>query len=117
MAINTKTYTGGYRDKEHEVQFSGPAHSLTASDIIGFGRDLPKATSSSRGVFRPRVRTVQTVTCDDGVKRLVTFVTQAHIPVGAPDAAIDLIADDHADVLDVAGVRTFFKSTSFPTSL
>lgn len=93
ITINTKAYTS-YRTGQDENVLAGPANTVSNKDTVAYGRIFAKPTKDFRGVSRPRVKIVRTVTLDDGSKADMLFSGNASIPVGAADAdVLALVAD------------------------
>ena len=94
--IGTKTYDQ-YTVNANSVQYKGPAHTVSRSDLLQLGRTLPTASGSAdRGVQKSVTKLTRTCTIntETGATRngIVNFETS--FPVGISEAdALSLIAD------------------------
>lgn len=110
ITLNTKSYNSD-RVTPDSVTYSGPAHSFTMKDTVELKRVYPKATKEFRGVARPSIKTVRTVTLDNDSTGDVILLTSGSIPVGIRPADLAAVIDDHnaALALEESGTLNVFN--------
>lgn len=116
ITVNTKTFSS-YRSDTDKVVMAGPTNTMTAVDVVEFGRVFPKLASDGHGVARPRCNRRKTVNATQAgvVKQKEAILGFAgSLPIGMADADIDTLCDDFASLVGSATFKTFLKTLAFP---
>lgn len=112
LTISTKTYNQD-RISPDAIAYTGPAHTLSVSDVLELKRVYPKPVKGFAGVARPAAKLTKTVTLADGVTKAEAIMTvSASLPVGISDADVATMYTDLNSLLalEVAGTTKLMKT-------
>lgn len=93
--IGTKTYST-YKVEPDAVAYNGPAHTVTAKDLLGLRRTLPKTSGADRGVLKTGSKLTRTcvINAETGQTRDGIVTIETSLPVGiTPADATALLTD------------------------
>lgn len=108
LTINAKTYTNDVPRNPDTMRYLGPGHTISANDFVELGRTSPKPTATYAGKGRTRMKIVRTVFDAGGLSLGDMIVDQTiSIPVGALEAAKDLILADIGIFVQTASFESF----------
>lgn len=111
LTINTKTYSNEPDRGPDSTRYSGPSHTLTASDYADLHRTHPKKTASSLGKGKASFKITRSMT--DGTVQLEMpgiITATSSLPVGFADAEADALIDDFVSWLGTVEAKALFKN-------
>lgn len=113
MLMNTRTYNR-FRGSQDVVEYSGPDHTVTVTDLLSLRRVLPKVSANGPGVSRPSLKYDKSVVNGTtGVTHKMIFTISASLPADAAvtTAAIEgMIADLASFLGSTDGKEVFTKN-------
>jgi len=110
LTLNTKSYNQD-RISPDSIVYSGPAQTFTIKDSVELKRVAPKPTKDFRGVSRPQIKLVRTVTLDDASKKDAILTIGGSLPVGMTATDITSLVADAVDALTLeeSGTTSLFQ--------
>lgn len=113
MLMNTRTYNR-FRGFADVVEYNGPDHTTSVTDLLHLRRVLPKVTSNSAGVSRPSLKYEKSVVnSTTGVthKVIATFAMSVPADSAVTTAVIEGMLADLASYLgSTDGKEVFTKN-------
>lgn len=112
--VNTKVYALDSIGT-NMATYTGPLKTGSVKDDMKLSRQAPKGSTLYSGNARGKVQTSRTSTLVNAKTQTgdVLLVTEASVPVGAPDADIDSIIADHAAFVSSADFKALVKKGLF----
>jgi hypothetical protein len=110
ITISTKAYNQD-RIAPDSIAYTGPANTLSVSDVLELKRVYPKPVKGFAGVAKPQAKITRTVTLADTTTAEAILTVSASLPVGIADADVASMIADASSLLalETANTTSLFK--------
>lgn len=109
LTLNTVAFTT-FRTLPDLNTLASANNNATVKDTIALGRAFPKPVKDFRGVAKPSLKRVKTLTLDDGTKHDAIITLGGSLPVGASTADVLALLDDVYEALATQDIKDLFAN-------
>jgi hypothetical protein len=111
LTVNASTYSAD-SFKENEVQYAGPANTVSIKDKMSLKRTAPKPTSVFSGVGRTEAKLTRTKSLTGALTSSADLLAAVNftVPVGAAAADIDALCNDMGAFVSSASFKLHVKN-------
>lgn len=109
LTLNTVAFST-FRTLPDQNTLASANNNASVKDTLALGRVFPKPVKDFRGVAKPSLKRVKTLTLDDGTKHDGIITLGGSLPVGASSADVLALLDDVYEAIATQGVKALFTS-------